>query len=267
MTLKHPIVYIRGLSGGGTDRLNLGPLPLPIHMTKPWCDFLRTRGAKVFAVEGMGRGLLSEQLGRAGEYLEKKSGELDAGFHLVGHSAGGLIAWGLAANPLWKDKILSLTTMATPHLGARLAESFLEHYQTSRRLKLFDKIGYQSEIRARMFKDLTREGIKAFKAEYAIDPNLPVASYCFSIMPDQMTWPIRLAYHLGLQIPGFENDGFVELESQKIGQSLGHYQLDHLSQIGYHFYLNPRQRAEKLKIFQEVGLGLLKHLERVEQVR
>ncbi len=267
MTLNRPIVYIRGLSGSGKDILNLGPIPLPVHMTKPWVNFFRNQGVKVLAVEGLGRGLLTEQISNAEKYLEQNREELKDGFHLVGHSAGGLIGWALASHPEWKNKVLSLTTLATPHMGARLAESYIQSVETSVRLKLLDKLGYKIEPRVRMFRDLTREGMKVFKTKYRPDPTLPIASYRFSILPEEMTWPLRLAYSLGLKIPGTENDGFVELESQTEGICLGHYQLDHLSQIGYHFYLNSRQKTEKSKLFEEIGLGLLKHLEQIEQFR
>ena len=41
---------------------------------------------------------------------------------LIGHSLGGLDARRLQADPFWRDRILSLTTIGTPHLGTYLAD-------------------------------------------------------------------------------------------------------------------------------------------------
>lgn len=236
-------------------------------MSKPWCDFLTAKGAKVFAIEGLGGGTLSDQTAKAEAFLETLAPELENGFHAVGHSAGGLIAWGLASHSKWKDKVISLTTMATPHKGARLAETYMERFGRHSRSKILERVGYQPDLRFNVFNDFTRESVKAFKEKYSVGPAVKIASYSFSISPREMTWPIRLAHFLGLRIPDLDNDGFIELESQTEGHSLGHYKLDHLSQIGYHLYLNPRQKAEKTKLFNEIGESLVKHLEEVEKVR
>ena len=144
MAVIKPIVYLRGLNGEGKENLYLGPLPLPLPMTKPWCSFFRSQGAKVYAVTGLGMGRLSDQVLRAEDYLQQISSELEDGFHLVGHSAGGLIGWALASRNPWNKKVLSLTTLATPHQGAVLAELFLEKQARSLRLKILNRLGYKT---------------------------------------------------------------------------------------------------------------------------
>jgi pimeloyl-ACP methyl ester carboxylesterase len=268
MSVTKPILFFRGLSSEGRDSLNLGPLPLPISMSKPWCDLLRREGARVYAVEGLGGGSLASQVKNAENYMKAMAGELKEGFHLMGHSAGGLVAWGVASRHESPEKILSLTTLSTPHQGARLAEIFIELAKSpDLKLKLLKRFGYDSEARSRLFGEYTRESIEKFKSLHPLHPSLKVASCSFSVKPREMTWPVALVYHLGMRIPDRENDGFIERDSQKEGLDLGHYALDHLSQIGYQFYFNPRLKVLKTKLFNEVGRNVLKHLRDVEKSR
>ena len=46
----------------------------------------------------------------------------DEPVHVIGHSMGGLDARRLLANPAWQRRILSLSTIGTPHLGTALAD-------------------------------------------------------------------------------------------------------------------------------------------------
>ena len=57
---------------------------------------------------------------RLGEQIVKAFG--DEPVHLIGHSMGGLDARRLLAEDGWKERILSVTTIGTPHLGSSLAD-------------------------------------------------------------------------------------------------------------------------------------------------
>src|SRR4029077_5920819 len=46
----------------------------------------------------------------------------DEPIHLIGHSMGGLDARRMLANAEWQRRVLSLTTIGTPHLGTALAD-------------------------------------------------------------------------------------------------------------------------------------------------
>lgn len=262
MAIEKPIIYIRGLNTYGTDLLTFGPVPLPMPMHAPWVRFFKSQGAKVYAIAGLGGDKLHLQIERAHRFLLSIKDELNDGFHIVGHSAGGLIGWGLSSRSEWRDRVLSLTTMATPHHGSVLAEVFLEMARTpSFKMKVIRACGYDNRTRIPIFEDFTREGVRAFKQAHPLPQTLKLQSYSFSMKPEEMSWPIRCSQAFGLSIQDREHDGFVELESQVVGQHLGHYALDHSSQIGYHFYVNPRERALRAKLFRDLTFDLCQKLE------
>lgn len=111
---KHPIVLAHGLSGfrqlfGVVDYFN----GIPSDLT--------ANGARVFVTQVSAFGSSEqrgEQLLRQIEFIAASAG---AGkVNLIGHSQGGLDArYVMAVRP---DLIASLTTVATPHLGADLAD-------------------------------------------------------------------------------------------------------------------------------------------------
>lgn len=267
MALSRPLLFVRGLNTFGTDLLTLGPVPLPfMEMHRPWCDFFKSQGVQTFFVEGLGGDRIYKQIQRAKAYLNKNSDIFNDGFHIVGHSAGGLIGWALASDPEWNTKVLSLTTLATPHRGAYLAELYLRFFdENNPRTRVLSSLGYKGSQRAPIFKDFTPQGVEEFKRQHPLPDHLPVASYSFSIQPPQMSWPVRWTHYFGLKVPNKEYDGFVEVDSQCLERNLAHYELDHLSQIGYHFYLNPRERALRKKIFSELAFSLLNHLSHIDK--
>ena len=77
-----------------------------------WESGLVTRVQPIAGVERRAR--------RLGEQIVKAFG--DEPVHLIGHSMGGLDARRLLADESWHDRILSVTTIGTPHLGSSLAD-------------------------------------------------------------------------------------------------------------------------------------------------
>ena len=97
-------------------RIGLGPVDAddvfpgdPGHPPAAGNRVLVTRVPPIAGVEGRAR--------RLGEQI--LAAFPDEPVHLIGHSMGGLDARGLLADPAWRGRILSLTTIGTPHLGSR----------------------------------------------------------------------------------------------------------------------------------------------------
>lgn len=148
-------------------------------------------------------------------------------FHLIGHSMGGLDARRLLAEPAWADRCLSLTTIATPHLGSALADCA--------RLKVGAVYGLLSAVRldCRGFLDVTRREARA-----AHRTRLPSGRFpCYSIAgvpePGDVCWPLRPFHDVlfGLEGP---NDGLVSAESATgFGTPLPPWPVDHLRQMNW----------------------------------
>ena len=67
----------------------------------------------------------------------------------------------------------------------------------------------------------------------------PVESFS---LPIRMVTKVVKNYHVNEP-----SDGFVELSSQRFGHILGHFELDHLEQLGFIFRLNPRHRRAQFR--------------------
>ncbi|MCB0411336.1 MAG: hypothetical protein KDD22_02350 [Bdellovibrionales bacterium] len=265
MSLKLPVVYIRGLNTSGSNLLILGWIPLPTSMYRPWLQFFAAQGVRAYAIDNLGGGQLREQIQKAEQYLEGIRPHLEQGFHLVAHSAGGLVGWGLASNTPWGKKIKSLTTLATPHKGSHLARVFLNSIENGDgRIQVLSKIGYDHERRIPIFTEFLSENVAEFKKNNVFPKDIPLFSCAFSLPLEEMSWPIRWTHRMGFSIPDQKHDGFIELESQKDGEVLGHWELDHSSQLGYHFYLNRKRKSEKVRLFEDLTAEILSHLKRVE---
>ncbi len=132
--------------------------------------------------------------------------------HLIGHSMGGLDARHAIVNHGMAEKVASVTTLGTPHLGASVADWFIENGRWN---KIFSALG--KVINLEGFKDLTTAACRAFN-EQARDAEAsnPVIyqAYAsshrreFTFLPFQKTWQITYERE-------GDNDGLVSVQSQK----------------------------------------------------
>ncbi|KAI0257059.1 Alpha/Beta hydrolase protein [Lactifluus subvellereus] len=122
---KHPIVFCHGLLG--FDSVTIGPAIAPLEVTH-WRgirEVLQANGNQVLMTRVPAT---SSPIERA-KVLEQKIEEVYAGrsVHLIGHSMGGLDCRCLASNLHDHTfRILSITTMSSPHRGSSFADHFLE---------------------------------------------------------------------------------------------------------------------------------------------
>jgi pimeloyl-ACP methyl ester carboxylesterase len=159
---------------------------------------------------------------------------------LVGHSTGGLTARVLATH--CSSTVKAVITIGTPHHGTELAENAVQraasdHDSLGRVLKLF---GYDLKERARVLRSLTPQRLVEFNLAHPVA--VPTLSLCGNIKPHDVSWPLRALFSRPRV-----GDGLIGLNSQRLPSCLEQqFELDHLSQMGYHFYLTRarRQRAE-----------------------
>ncbi len=249
LRLEAPIVLAHGLFG--FSRIALGPLTLASYF----------RGIPEVLKEGGNRVLATQVHPIAGvvRRAEMLGAQIETAFpgdpvHLIGHSMGGLDARALLANPRWSGRILSLTTIATPHLGSGVAD--LARSRVGGVYRLLEAIG----IDHRGFLDVTPEAARLFHESTLAPGDLP----CFSIAgapdPVDVSWPLQRLHAILEELEG-PNDGLVSVASStSFGTPLAAWPVDHLNQMNW----MARVRADGPgPLVSDLYVDLIDHLARL----
>jgi triacylglycerol lipase len=179
----------------------------------------------------------------------------DEPVHLVGHSMGGLDARRLLADSAWQKRVLSLTTIGTPHLGTALAD-FVK-LRAGRVFRLMSALG----IDPQGCLDVTRRAARRFHRRHPVPASLP----CFSVAGDpaaeSVCWPLERTHAALSELEG-ANDGLVTVESAlAFGTPLPAWPLDHLRQMNW---LAAADIAQMHQPPVELYAGLFAHLASLE---
>lgn len=227
--LHAPIVLTHGLFG--FSRIGYGRVTL-VRYFRGVPEMLRAAGNRVYVARVHPTAGVERRARKLAERIETAFG--DEPVHLIGHSLGGLDARQLAANPKWAGRILSVTTIGSPHLGSPLAELALRKlgsiYRFLERLD-WDHQGFYDHLpeRARAWNETTI---------------IPDAIPCFHITgaPEgTLSWPLRKTGQLLSDLCG-PNDGLVPHESARaFGTPLDTWPADHFHQMNW--MTNARQSA------------------------
>lgn len=230
---KHPIVFCHGLLG--FDSVTIGPAIAPLEVTH-WRgikEVLQANGTEVLMTRVPAT---SSPIQRA-KVLEQKIEETYPGrsVHLLGHSMGGLDCRYLASNLHDHTfRILSISTISTPHRGSSFADHFLETVGPERFpsfLSLLDMLPNGGGDGS-AFSCLTLQAMREFNEQ---TPNVPEVKY-FSWgavynpgLIDTWKWP----HSVILEKEG-PNDGLVSVESAKWGTYVDTVEdVSHLDLVGW----------------------------------
>jgi triacylglycerol lipase len=220
--LKAPIVLAHGLLG--FSRIGLGSLTLtsyfhgiPEQLRSTGNRVLVTRVHPIAGVEFRGR--------RLGMKILRLCP--DEPFHVIAHSMGGLDARRMMADAAMRKRVLTLTTIGTPHLGTFLADFAKLRVGRIYRLLEFMKLD------PRGFLDITRLSARRFHRRYPQPGDIP----CFSLAGDppagEVSWPLQRFHALLSELEG-PNDGLVPVSSaQAFGTPLPTWPADHLRQMNW----------------------------------
>ncbi|KAG5651609.1 hypothetical protein H0H81_008069 [Sphagnurus paluster] len=121
---KNPIVFCHGLLGFDSVTIGPGIAPLEVTYWRGIKEVLEANGTEVLITRVPAT---SSPVDRA-KVLEQKISEVYPGrsVHLIGHSMGGLDCRYMTTHLTdRKFKVLSITTIATPHRGSSFADHFL----------------------------------------------------------------------------------------------------------------------------------------------
>lgn len=220
--LKAPIVLAHGLFG--FSRIGFGPLTLTSYF-RGIPQVLRDAGNRVLTTRVHPIASIDFRAQRLGFRIDTYFP--DEPVHVIGHSMGGLDARRLLAMPGWRDRILSLTTIATPHTGSILAD--FAKLKVGRVYRLLEAMG----IDYRGFLDVTRLASRRFNRTYGRIDDVP----CFSVAGEpaagDISWPLRRLHEALAEMEG-PNDGLVPSSSATaFGEPLNPWPLDHLRQMNW----------------------------------
>ncbi|KIJ46385.1 hypothetical protein M422DRAFT_249978 [Sphaerobolus stellatus SS14] len=121
---RNPLVFCHGLLGFDSIQLGASFAPLQVSHWRGIKEVLEANGAEILITRVPATSSVAD---RAKVLLEKIS-EVYSGreIHLIAHSMGGLDCRYLTTHLEKPFKVLSITTIATPHRGSAFADHFLE---------------------------------------------------------------------------------------------------------------------------------------------
>lgn len=148
--------------------------------------------------------------------------------HLIAHSMGGLDARHMIAHLGMERRVLTLTTIGTPHRGSAVADRVAEGGLGRRLERWLARRG----IPHGAFRDLRTDACRAWSTA---TPDAPGVRY-FSVGGRQerrkMLAVLRLGHDVLRPVEG-DNDGLVSVASARWGESFEVWECDHFNQIGW----------------------------------
>jgi triacylglycerol lipase len=230
--LRSPLVLVHGLFG--FDQIRLGNWTLASYFPGiP--QFLGAAGNHVLVPRLSPTGGVRERAGQLKEFLDREMPSEPV--HLLAHSMGGLDSRYMISKMGMERRVLSLTTLGTPHRGSAFADWGIR--RLARLLRpMFKTFG----IPTQGFYDVTTEHCRAFNTAV---PDVPGVRY-FSVAGRHdggfLTPEWLLSHGIVLKEEG-PNDGVVSIASASYGEGPQIWDGDHFSLVNW---LNPFVRHRGL---------------------
>jgi triacylglycerol lipase len=151
--------------------------------------------------------------------------------HIIAHSMGGLDARRMIFNERMHDRVASVATISTPHLGTSFAD-----YGLSRLDRVIDIVGRWG-LDLTGFRDLTRAACAEFNQaaeKFELSNGVRYRTYAGVADEDETFVPLRHSWRVINREEG-PNDGLVSVESAKWREDLsgGTFEGDHRNEIGW----------------------------------
>lgn len=168
--------------------------------------------------------------------------------HLLAHSLGGLDARYMISRLGMAPRVLSLTTLGTPHRGSSFADWGVRRFAPL--LKPFlDFLG----VTYQAFYDLTVASCSIFNEETLDAPGVRYFSVAGQHRLSWRTPQWHLPARLLERLEG-DNDGIVSVSSARYGESCEIWECDHLELINWCHPLRPLRKGVGTRIPQYASL-------------
>jgi triacylglycerol lipase len=218
--LRNPIVLVHGLLG--YDEMRVAGQPL-IEYFRGIPGPLRAAGNRVLVPCLSPTRGIAERAEQLKQFLDREA--IDERVHLIAHSMGGLDSRHMITHLDMAARVLTLTTIGTPHRGSPFAELGV------RRLEPFLTPWFRAfDIPAQAFLDLTTTACREFNERTPDSPRVryfSIAGRCDRLWCRPAWWP---SFGVVEQAEG-PNDGVVSVASATYGESLTMWEGDHLNLI------------------------------------
>jgi triacylglycerol lipase len=220
--LRSPIVLVHGLFG--FDEIRLGKWSLASYF--PGIPpLLRAAGNRVLVPRLSPTGGVADRAAQLKDFLDRESPAEPV--HLVAHSLGGLDSRYLISRLGMERRVLTLTTLGTPHRGTAFADWCLSWLS-----QILKPIFVVFGIPTQAFYDLTPAKCEQFNREV---PDAAGVRY-FSVAgrhDGNLLRPEWLLPHRIVLNKEGPNDGVVSIASASYGESQEVWEADHLSLVNW----------------------------------
>ena len=213
--LRSPVVLVHGLFG--FDRIGIGAVSL--HYFPRVAAQLEAAGNRVLVPGLSPTGSVERRAGQLKRFLDRNSPHDPV--HLIAHSLGGLDARYLISRLGMAERVLSLTTISTPHRGTPFADWGIDNAAWLMRPTLrYLTLSHQA------FQDLTLASCRRFNDEV---PDVPGVRY-FSVGSELVGFrPEWMFSHALVRSTEGPNDGVVSVASARYGEACDVWTGDHMS--------------------------------------
>jgi triacylglycerol lipase len=227
--LRSPIVLVHGLLGfteiklcGWTLARYFPGIPEALtqagnRVLQPWLGMTHS---------------VAERAGQLKKYLDRNAPHEPV--HILAHSMGGLDARYMISRLGMAERVLSLTTLGTPHRGSAFAD-----WSIRRIGRIVGPVLDLCGVPRGAFRDLTMAECKRFNAEVRDAPSVRYFSVAgrYEGAMRNLQWKL---YARVLEREEGENDGLVSLSSARYGEACDIWDGDHLTLINWP---HPKERA------------------------
>ncbi|KAJ5558062.1 hypothetical protein N7535_009552 [Penicillium sp. DV-2018c] len=215
---KHPVVLAHGLLGFSELRLAGQYFP-GVQYWRGIKEALTARGIEVITATVPPSGSIEARAEALARSIE--TGARGKDVNIIAHSMGGLDSrYMISRIRPDKYKVLSLTTIASPHQGSSVADYVLDQIGADRLPQIYYALN-RLNIETGAFSQLTRK----YMTE-TFNPNTPdvddVRYFSYGAVVEPSIWSVfRLSHRILAKIEG-PNDGLVSVSSSRWGGDEGY---------------------------------------------
>jgi triacylglycerol lipase len=220
--LQSPIFLVHGLLG--YDRVKIGKVTLASYF-RGIPELLERAGNRILMTRVSPTAGVPVRAAQLKAYLDRKVPNEPV--HILAHSMGGLDARYLVSQLLGAGRVLTLTTIATPHRGSPFADWGMIRFERLVR-PCFNLLGVPSQA----FDDVTTAKCREFNEQVPDAPGVRYFSVAGRHEPDYFRPEWLLSQQI-IEAAEGPNDGLVSVTSASYGESCDVWEGDHLSLINW----------------------------------